>query len=187
MSVTDPHPVLARAVDLVRDGSSAALREFDRSEAPLYVTDADGLITYYNDACVAFAGRAASLGEDRWCVTWKLFTDDGEAMPHDQCPMAVAIRERREVRGLTAVALRPDGRRRQFMPFPTPVLDDDGGLLGAVNVFVETRPTVSAADLRAQSRRWRRLALSVDPGTATELEALARDLETQADDIASTL
>jgi PAS domain-containing protein len=181
MSAADPHPVLARAVDLVRDGSAADLAELDHTPMPLYATDADGVITYYNAACVDFAGRAATVGEDRWCVTWKLFTDDGEALPHDQCPMAVAIRERREVRGLAAVAARPDGTRRRFLPYPTPVIANDGRLLGAVNIFAEAKLAPTAAELRARARRWRRVALSVDPQTAADLETLGGELESQAD------
>lgn len=177
MSVSDPHRLLDRAAALVR-GGGANLSEFDREPAPLYATDADGFITYYNPACVEFAGRAATLGGDRWCVTWKLFTKDGEALPHDQCPMAVALRERRSVRGQTAIAERPDGARRRFMPYPTPVLDERDRLLGAVNLFVDA-PT--ASELRARARRWRRVALSVDPETATALEAHGRQLDIEAD------
>ena len=58
-------------------------------------------------------------------------------MPHDQCPMAVAIRERRSVRGLDAVAERPDGTRVPFIPFPTPMFDSDGQFVGAVNLLVD--------------------------------------------------
>ena len=51
--------------------------------------------------------------------------------------MAVAIRERRAVRGVEAVAERPDGTRINFMPFPTPVFDDQGQLAGAVNLLLD--------------------------------------------------
>lgn len=71
--------------------------------------------------------------------------------------------------------------RREFMAHPTPVLSEDGRLLGAVNILVGTEPVQSAADLRTQARRWRRLALSVDPATAEDLEALGGELERRAD------
>jgi hypothetical protein len=69
------------------------------------------------------------------------------------------------------------------VPFTTPVLSEDGRLLGAVNILVRTSPVATAAELRAQARRWRRLALSVDPQTARELEALGSELERQADQL----
>jgi len=40
----------------------------DQLTHPVYTTDADGLVTYWNRACVDFAGREPQLGEDRWCV-----------------------------------------------------------------------------------------------------------------------
>jgi PAS domain S-box-containing protein len=64
---------------------------------PIYTTDLDGCITFFNEAAVNFAGRRPELGE-KWCVTWRLYHPDGTPMPHDQCPMALALREGRAVR-----------------------------------------------------------------------------------------
>jgi PAS domain S-box-containing protein len=105
--------------------------------AAIYTTDAEGRITYFNQACIAFSGRTPTLGTDQWCVTWKLFTPDGQRMAHDACPMAVALREGRPVRGMEAVAERPDGSRIAFVPYPTPIHDATGGLIGAVNMLVD--------------------------------------------------
>jgi PAS domain S-box-containing protein len=105
--------------------------------AAIYTTDAEGRITYFNKACIEFSGRTPTLGDDFWCVTWKLYTPDGVALPHDQCPMAVALHERRAVRGVEAIAERPDGSRISFMPYPTPIIDAAGNLLGAVNMLVD--------------------------------------------------
>ena len=44
--------------------------------AAIYTTDADGRITFFNRACIEFAGRTPKIG-DMWCVTWKLFSPDG--------------------------------------------------------------------------------------------------------------
>jgi hypothetical protein len=51
--------------------------------------------------------------------------------------MAVAIHEDRRVRGVTAVAERPDGTRVHFRPFPTPLHDAYDNLVGAVNVLID--------------------------------------------------
>src|SRR3712207_5875314 len=103
----------------------------------LSLHDALPILTYFNDACVGFSGRTPVLGDDSWCVTWRLYRDDGTPLPHDRCPMAVALKERRPVRGATAIAERPDGTRVSFMPFPTPLFDGHGHLLGAVNMLVD--------------------------------------------------
>lgn len=102
----------------------------------LYTTDADGRITFYNEAAAELWGRRPELGEE-WCGSWHLYFTDGRPMAHDECPMAVAIRERRPVRGARAIAARPDGSRVVFEPYPTPILDASGNLLGAVNVLVD--------------------------------------------------
>ena len=51
--------------------------------------------------------------------------------------MAVSIRENRSVRGVEAIAERPDGTRVTFQPFPTPLRDEWGALIGAINVMVD--------------------------------------------------
>jgi len=51
--------------------------------------------------------------------------------------MAIAISERLANRGMEAVAERPDGTRVPFIPYPTPLFDDDGVLIGAVNMLVD--------------------------------------------------
>ena len=62
---------------------------------------------------------------------------DGTPLPHDQCPMAVALKENVPIRGMEAVAERPDGTRVPFIPYPTPIHDASGALVGAVNMLVD--------------------------------------------------
>ena len=147
----------------------------------IYVTDPAGVITFYNQACISFAGRVPKVGEDRWCVTWKLYTDEGRFLPHDECPMAVAIREKRPVRGVEAVAERPDGTRVSFAPYPTPLLDEEGRLVGAVNMLVDIGRRKQAAALRVQARRCRHLAASIsDDATSNTLALMAAEYEEKA-------
>ena len=51
--------------------------------------------------------------------------------------MALALRQRRPIRGMEAVAERPDGTRIPFIPYPTPLFDASGRLTGAVNMLVD--------------------------------------------------
>src|SRR5208283_5383367 len=68
---------------------------------------------------------------------WKLYWPDGRALPHDQCSMAVTLRERRAVHGMEAIAERPDGVRVPFIPYPTLLHDASGAIVGAVNMLVD--------------------------------------------------
>ena len=70
-------------------------------------------------------------------------------MAHHQCPMALALREKREIRGIEAMAERPDGSLVQFMPYPTPLFDSTGVLIGAVNMLVDISDS-KRADIHAQ-------------------------------------
>ena len=108
----------------------------------VYTTDADGRITYFNQAAVDLWGRRPELGEE-WCGSLRLFHRDGRPMSHDECPMAICLKEKREVRGWTAFAERPDGQRVAFQPYPTPLLDRNGDLVGAVNVLVDVTERVA--------------------------------------------
>jgi PAS domain S-box-containing protein len=129
----------------------------DELPVPIYTADVDGQVTYWNRACVEIAGRVPELGQDRWCVTWRIYTTDGDFMPHDQCPMAEAIRTGEQNRGKVAIALRPDGTRVAFRPYPTPLFDSQGKLTGAINMLVDISDEQAEA-LSAQAEKCRRLA-----------------------------
>lgn len=180
-SAFNPEDIVQAAVAAVASSTGAADDILDDLPGALYVTDAEGLITGYNDACIGFAGRVPTLHRDRWCVTWKLFREDDSFLPHSQCPMAVAIRERRPVRGATAIARRPDGTQASFAPYPTPVFDAAGVFVGAVNLLVDITGWPEREQCLREARRCRRLARSVSDSQTIEcLEAMAQEHEAKA-------
>lgn len=128
---------LARAEERTRRGERHFREMLEVLPAAIYTTDAEGRITYYNQACVELAGRAPTLLSDQWCVTGKLYRPDGTLLPHDECPMAVALKEQRPVRGEEAIAERPDGGRVRFAAWPTPLFDADGQMTGAINMLLD--------------------------------------------------
>src|SRR5919201_1393824 len=140
--------------------------------AAIYTTDAAGRITSFNDEAVRFSGRVPQLGSDSWCVTWKLYWPDGTPLPHDQCPMAIALREGRPVRGVSAIAERPDGTRVHFMPYPTPIKDASGKVIGAVNMLVDITERKRAEE--AQSRLAAIVASSDDAIVSKSLDGVIR-------------
>ena len=122
--------------DRIRESEQHMRDLLEALPAAVYTTDAKGRITFFNKACVEMAGRTPQIG-DEWCVTWRLYTADGVPLPHNQCPMAVALKEDRPVRGVEAMAERPDGTFIPFTPYPTPLHDGDGKLIGAINMLVD--------------------------------------------------
>ncbi|MGH2744321.1 MAG: PAS domain-containing protein, partial [Thermoleophilaceae bacterium] len=125
--------------------TQAALRESERRfremidalPVAIYTTDLQGRLTYFNPAAVDLSGRVPELGVDSWCVTWKLYRPDGTPLPHDECAMALALKEGRAVRGTETIAERPDGKRVWFMPYPTPLRDAEGRVVGAINMLLD--------------------------------------------------
>jgi PAS domain-containing protein len=140
----------------------------DDLPVPVYTTDTQGSVTYWNKACIDFAGRVPQLGSDRWCVTWQLYTTTGEPLAHEDCPMAETLKTRKEVRGKVAIAMRPDGTRRAFIPYPTPLFDRDGAFSGAVNLFIDVTHE-QAGELAEQAARCRRLARATTDIRASEI------------------
>jgi PAS domain S-box-containing protein len=127
-------------------GGGLRYRDFlDALGVAVYTTDAAGGITFYNEAAAAFWGRRPELGEE-WCGSLRLFWSDGRPMRHDECPMSIALRENRPVRGHEAIVERPDGSRVSFVPYPTPLRDDKGQLIGAVNVLIDVTDRREAED-----------------------------------------
>jgi PAS domain S-box-containing protein len=178
----NPEAILATALTAL-SADSDWRKVLDELPAPIYVTDTEGSITYWNHACIELAGRVPQLGRDRWCVTWKIYTTTGEFMPHAECPMAEAIRYQRTVRDAVAIALRPDGTRIAFRPYPTPLFDADGKLTGAVNMLIDVTDEQSEA-LHAQAERCRRLAGAIYNRESTSvLEGMADGFERTATEL----
>jgi PAS domain S-box-containing protein len=152
----------------------------DALPVPIYTADTQGAVTYWNRACVELAGREPQLGQDRWCVTWKIYTTAGELLPHDECPMAQAVREQRTIRDTVAIAERPDGSRVAFQAYPTPLFNDDGSLKGAVNMLIDVTDEQSG-ELHDQAERCRRLAGALYSRESTiVLEQMADQFERSA-------
>jgi PAS domain S-box-containing protein len=121
----------------LRDSEARYRSVIQALPAAVYTTDVEGRITMFNDAAVKFSGRMPQIGSDEWCVSWKLYWPDGTPMPHDQSPMAIALKKDELVRGYEAIAERPDGTRVNFVPYPTPLHDSNGKLIGAINMLVD--------------------------------------------------
>jgi PAS domain S-box-containing protein len=103
----------------------------------IYTTDAQGRLTYFNAAAVKLSGRVPELGTDKWCVTWKIFLPDGTPLPHDQCPMAIALKGSEVPTGIECIAERPDGTRFWFTPCPAVIHDAEGRIIGGINLLVD--------------------------------------------------
>ena len=109
----------------------------DALPVAIYTTDSEGRLKYFNAAAVSLSGRVPELGTDQWCVTWKLFLPDGTPLPHDQSPMAIALKGGDVRRGVECIAERPDGTRFCFTPYPVILRDANGQIIAGMNLLVD--------------------------------------------------
>ena len=126
-----------RAEEALLDRELRLRRILDALPAATYTTDPEGRLTYFNPAAVEMTGRTPELQTDNWGVSWKLYHPDGTPMPHSECPMAIALKEGRAIRDVEAILERPDGTRISFLPYPTPLRDAQGKIIGGVNMLVD--------------------------------------------------
>jgi len=118
--------------------SERAIRELlGALPAAIYVTDAAGHLTYCNQSAVDLWGVTPKLGRDRWCDLARFYHADGTPMALEDCPTEIALKQDRVVRGREAIIERFDGTRIPIIPFPTPLRDGIGAVVGVVNMTVD--------------------------------------------------
>jgi PAS domain S-box-containing protein len=118
--------------------TDARLREMiEALSVAIYITDAEGRLTYFNAAAAKFSGRVPELGVDQWCVAWRMFLPDGTPLPHNESPVAVALKGGEITPGTEYLAERPDGTRFWFAPYPAVLRDADGHITGGINFLVD--------------------------------------------------
>ncbi|HZP88173.1 MAG TPA: ATP-binding protein [Burkholderiales bacterium] len=128
------------AIRTVPGESAAQFNELlDKLPAGAYTCNVDGLITYFNRHAQELWGRAPRLNHpaDRWCGSFKLFNKDGAPIRHDECWMALAVKNRRQYDGEEIIVERPDGERLTVLAHANPIHDKNGRVIGAVNVLVD--------------------------------------------------
>jgi PAS domain-containing protein len=97
--------------------SERALRELlGALPAAIYVTDAEGRITYCNAGAVDLWGATPKLGEDKWCNFACFYYADGTPMAQEECPTEIALKQGRPVRDREAILERVDGTRVPIIP-----------------------------------------------------------------------
>jgi PAS domain S-box-containing protein len=149
-----------------------AARRFEALPAAVYTTDTSGKITFYNRAAAELWGCEPELGKSEWCGSWRLYWPDGRPMPHGECPMAVALKEERAIRGGEAIAERPDGTRVPFLAFPTPLFDENGELTGAINTLIDITEHKRAEEMLRENNA----QLSIELDATQQLQSISSEL-----------
>ncbi|MDQ2655830.1 MAG: PAS domain S-box protein, partial [Bacteroidota bacterium] len=109
----------------------------DSLPAAVYICDPYGYILAYNEAAVTLWGRRPEIGKDLWCGSWKIYDLDGSPISLDTCPMAETLKTGEAVKGREIIIEQPEGSRFNVLPYPTPLRDDNGVMIGAINMLVD--------------------------------------------------
>ncbi|MBO0696587.1 MAG: PAS domain S-box protein, partial [Verrucomicrobia bacterium] len=76
--------------------------------------------------------------EPRFCGSHRLYYPDGRPMPHEQCPMARALRrEKLAPKDLEIVVEQPDGGRRHVIASPRVLTNKGGKIVGALSCLYD--------------------------------------------------
>ncbi|MEN6497601.1 MAG: response regulator [Thermoguttaceae bacterium] len=122
----------------------------------VYLCDSEGYVTLYNEQAVALWGRRPELGKERWCGSLRLFRPDGTPLSLEDCPMARALHGNSVAMGEEIVIERPDDSRSYVLPYPDPIYDASGALVGAVNVLVDITARRQAEEALRESEHFSR-------------------------------
>jgi PAS domain-containing protein len=131
-----------------------------------------GIIKYYNRWAEDLWGRRPVLGDSasRFCGSVKLFRPNGTELPHAASPMAEVIRKGIVIHDEDIVIERPDGSRRSAVVNIMPIRDQEGQLIGAINLALDITERKRAEAARVE------LVESLEQ-SKTELQEKLQDLE----------
>lgn len=111
----------------------------------VFTCDAEAHIRLYNKAAAALWGRLPAAGEALWTGSWKILSPQGKPLAAADCPLTLAIKQQRPLRGQEIAVQRMDGSLQYFLVHSSPVFDAAGRTAGAVNVLTDITERKKAA------------------------------------------
>jgi PAS domain S-box-containing protein len=131
----------------------------------VYVCDKSGVIQNYNNQAVELWGRRPKLGDtsERYCGSLRLYSPDGKLLAHEKSKIEEVLRTGVEARDWEAVVERPDGSRIAVLANISPLRNDEGELIGAVNCVRDITERKRTEDAVRESQQLLRLVLATLP------------------------
>ncbi len=124
----------------------------------LVTIDAAGVITYANVAAekILSISNEAISGKYFQSQEFRQVDENGAPLPREQLPLAIALREQREVRNWVHGIVTPDNKYKWLSVNAAPLFDENGNLSGGIATFSDiTERKESEEKLKANEERMR--------------------------------
>ncbi|MCD0467262.1 PAS domain S-box protein [Flavobacterium sp. ENC] len=123
-----------------------------------YSCDGEGQITIYNKAAVALWGKEPQIGKDMWSDSWNMNAAKKNHEPGSLCSLAAALTEEEANFRKEIIIQRPNGEKRNVLPYPVPFRNAKGQITGAVIVLVDiTEMKLAQKQLKKSEKKYRYL------------------------------
>lgn len=134
--------VLARKK--IEESEKQYIELIENLPAAIYTTDLRGRIKLYNKAAIELWGRMPNLKKEFWCGSLQIFDLNGAVIPHELCPMAIAVKTGKPPAQKELKITRPDGSIRYMVPYPSPIFNTNRKVIGGVNVLIDITQKLEA-------------------------------------------
>ena len=171
-----------RAAEVLRQSEERFRQLVEVMPVAVYLCDMSGRIQSYNRRAVELWGREPTAGATahRYCGSLRLYSPDGQWVPHEESKMAVVLTTGYEARDLEVMIERPDGSRITVLVNIVPLRDGEGELIGAMNCFQDISERKRAQEeLQHSFGQLRALAGRLQSVREEERKRAARDIHDQ--------
>ncbi|UUF12417.1 MULTISPECIES: PAS domain S-box protein [Flavobacterium] len=128
----------------------------DKLPVAAYSCDAQGRILVYNKAAAALWGKNPVIGKDFWDNSWNASENIKSSV--SLCSMAEDLKEAGPNPVREIIIKRPNGEKRNVLPYPVPFRDSQGKVTGAVIVLADiTEMKLAQKALRKSEKKYRYL------------------------------
>jgi len=123
-----------------------------------YSCDLEGHIIIYNKAAVTLWGREPETGKDVWYDSWNVYNNKNNSEPQTSCSLATALLNDDSTSSKEIIIERPNGDKRNVLPYPVPFRDIEGEITGAVIVLADiTEIKLAQKELKKSEIKYRYL------------------------------
>lgn len=117
-----------------------------------YACDCSGTITDYNRRAVELWGRVPQA-TDRFTGAYKVLDGHGDSLSPEAIATAVLLRSRLAQFNKEFVIEQPDGKRLTVLSNVSPLLDEKGNMIGALDVLQDVTDQRRSEDARRVAER----------------------------------